>query len=256
MKRLRVTLIGSGNVAYHLSKAWQKSQTVELVELYHRTPLSPEFEELAIPTINKLSELSDSEIYIISVKDDAISEISEKLPFTNQLVVHTAGSITMRAMNNRNRRGVFYPLQSFSKQIPIDFSQVPFCIEAENISDKQTLEYLAKSLSQNVYHIDSQKRKLLHVAAIFSNNFSNYMQTLAYQICTENDLPTEILTPLIKTTFNKISKMTPYEAQTGPARRNDSETINSHLNLLNGNVKDIYQIISNSITKLYEKEKL
>lgn len=253
---IRIVIIGGGNVAFHLASAWKKSNVVNVVQLYNRSIFSQEFDDLDIAKTNHLPAIDKADVYIIAVSDDAISEISEQLPFGGCLVVHTSGNTPMEQLNGRNRRGVFYPLQSFSKKIKVDFSEIPICIEAENPQDLTILERLGKSLTKKVFHLDSFQRKKLHAAAVFANNFSNYMLTVSEEICRKNDIPFEILAPLIKETFEKSLKISPYEAQTGPARRNDQKTIGSHLKLLDEPQKKIYKTITDSIIELYGKEKL
>ena len=153
----------------------------------------------------------------------------------------------MDALKNTGSKGVFYPLQSFSKEKTVDFTQIPFCLEAENKDDLSKLETLVSVLNGKIYHINSEQRKSIHVAAVFVNNFTNHMYTIADDICKQYDVPFEILTPLIEETSLKIKNLSPKEAQTGPAKRNDTETIQNHLNLLSRAQQDIYLKITQSI---------
>jgi len=153
----------------------------------------------------------------------------------------------MKALKNQKNKGVFYLLQSFSKEKEINFSNVPICLEAENKSDLTKLEKLASLLQGNIYHLSSLQRKKIHVAAVFVNNFTNHMYTIAHNICEEHNVPFNILQPLIEETSQKIKNLTPKEAQTGPAKRNDMETIKNHLNLLSKSQQELYLKITQSI---------
>ena len=160
----------------------------------------------------------------------------------------------MSVFTNFERFGVFYPLQTFSKNKAVDFKNIPLCIEANNEADLQLLEQLAREVSEKVYRISSEQRKYLHVAAVFVSNFVNYLYTEGQVICERNQIPFEILHPLILETATKIIDLSPKEAQTGPAKRNDLAVINSHLELLNEEQKKNYQILTGSIQKLHGKE--
>jgi predicted short-subunit dehydrogenase-like oxidoreductase (DUF2520 family) len=245
---IRVTLIGSGNVAQHLIQAFSKTAAIELVQVFSRQP-----EALVhLVSLNKITsdfnELNPVDVIIIAVTDDAIAEVSSQIPLDNQLVVHTSGSIAMEALNAKNRKGVFYPLQTFSKAKAIDFKVIPICLEAENENDYKTLEIVAKSISNVTYNVTSEQRKALHVAAVYVSNFVNHLYQIGETICTENRLDFAILKPLIQETANKILTLSPAEAQTGPAQRQDSQTINAHLNFLTDeHQKEIYKLLTKSI---------
>jgi predicted short-subunit dehydrogenase-like oxidoreductase (DUF2520 family) len=151
-------------------------------------------------------------------------------------------------LDPKNRRAVFYPLQTFSKEKPIDFKSVPVCLEAENENDLQILKQLAHSISNAVYEINSEQRKALHVAAVFVNNFVNYLYQMGNEICDANAIPFEILKPLIQETANKIATLSPKNAQTGPAKRNDLKTIAAHEEFLKDeNQAAIYKLLTQSL---------
>lgn len=245
---IRITIIGSGNVAQHLIKAFTKSELVEIVQVYSRKKetLSSliEFDKIT----SDFEELQESDLYIIAVSDKAIADVSKQLPFQNRIVVHTSGAASLDVLDAKNRKGVFYPLQTFSKNKEIDFSIIPLCLEAENTFDFRVLETVAKSISNAVFAINSDQRKALHVAAVFVNNFTNHLYQIGQEICTEHKVPFEILRPLIQETAEKINTLNPVDAQTGPAKRNDSVTIESHLAYLNNeNQKNIYKLLTQSI---------
>jgi predicted short-subunit dehydrogenase-like oxidoreductase (DUF2520 family) len=245
---ISVSIIGSGNVAQHLISAFEKAENIELVQIYSRNPKASFPDSKSVAITSNFNELLPVDLFIIAISDDVITSVSEQIPFTNQLVVHTSGSVAMESLNNSNRKGVFYPLQTLSKTKEINFKEVPLCIEAESNSDLQLLHEVASAISNNVFEIDSNQRKSLHVAAVFVNNFTNHLFQIGNEICYENGVSFEILKPLILETANKINSLSPKEAQTGPARRKDTTTINKHLDFLsNPNHKEIYKILTKSI---------
>ncbi len=233
---ISTVIIGNGNVAHHLEKAFLKAKTIRVTKISSRN----------------LTIIPDADITIIAVSDNAIEEVSAKIK--NSFVVHTSGSFSMNELQNKTRKGVFYMLQTFSKEKEIDFSKVPFCLEAENEKDYILLKKLAKSIGVNIYNITTEQRKTLHVAAVFVNNFTNHMYKIGADICKSNNVPFEILQPLIDETASKIKQLKPVSAQTGPAVRNDSETINNHLSLLSQEQQTIYKILTQSIQKSNKTE--
>lgn len=245
---ISIVILGSGNVATHLISAFQKSNEILIKQIFARNPSVsiPDFPQEKI--IHTIDQLTDADLYIISVSDTAINEVANQIPFNDKLVVHTSGSMPIDILGNKNRKGVFYPLQTFTKNKEVDFKEIPICLEAENENDSTLLANLASKISNKIYFINSEQRKAMHVAAVFVCNFVNHLYQLGNDICTENNIPFEILHPLIEETANKIKSISPIDAQTGPARRNDTVTINSHLNFLNdNNKKEIYKILTKSI---------
>ncbi|MFO7673055.1 MAG: Rossmann-like and DUF2520 domain-containing protein [Lutibacter sp.] len=248
---INLVILGGGNVAYHLTKALLKNDVVNVVQVYNRSIENINCFKNSTSITNNLSELKDADIYILAVSDNVISELSSALNLKNKLVVHTSGSMAMDELKSVSDKGVFYLLQTFSKEREIDFSTVPICIEAETEADLQLLETLAKSLSKNCYRINSDQRKSLHAAAVFVNNFVNHLYHIGHEICAQNKIPFEILLPLILETANKITTLPPLEAQTGPAKRNDTKTIEKHIAMLNKNQQEIYTLLTKSIYNTY-----
>ncbi|WP_347053672.1 Rossmann-like and DUF2520 domain-containing protein [Flavobacterium olei] len=245
---IQITIIGSGNVAQHLINAFSASKIVEIKQVFSRKKET--LYHLIEPQkiVTDFNELQTADLHIIAVSDNAISEVSSALPFNNQLVVHTSGTSSIEVLDQKNRRGVFYPLQTFSKNKELDFSDIPFCLEAENTADYKILESIVKSVSTALYSISSEQRKALHVAAVFVNNFTNHLYQIGQEICEENQLPFEILKPLILETADKMKTLSPLEAQTGPAKRHDNVTTDAHLAFIqNENQKNIYKILTQSI---------
>jgi len=245
---IKIVIIGSGNVAQHLIKAFLKSTDIELLQVFSRSENSL----LNLLPKNKIttqfSKIVDADLYIISVTDDAIENVSNNLVFKNKFVVHTSGSVSIEDINSNNRKGVFYPLQTFTKNKEVNFKNIPICLEALNKDDYSLLLKVANSISNSVFNISSEQRKSLHVAAVFVCNFTNHMYAIGDDICKKNNIPFDILKPLITETALKIGELSPKEAQTGPAKRNDTSTIDKHiLSLDNATQKTIYKLLTQSI---------
>jgi predicted short-subunit dehydrogenase-like oxidoreductase (DUF2520 family) len=246
---ISIVILGTGNVAKHLFDVFLKCEGTNVLQVWGRNKdrLSHFKEGAAIS--DAISGILEADLYMIAVSDDAVSEVARSLIGKKGLVVHTSGSVPLHALANQNRRGVFYPLQSFSKDREIDFKSVPICIEAETKTD---LALLAESISNDVREISSEQRKSLHLAAVFVNNFTNHLFQIGNEICAEHGLPFGILLPLIGETVQKLGQLSPSEAQTGPARRNDHTTIKNHLDQLkNKDHRDIYALLSKSISEKY-----
>lgn len=246
---IKVSLIGTGNVSYHLKEALTKAKNITLLDVHSSR------DELFSKIVQKENQAKQPDIYIIAISDDAISTVSQQFENSKSLIVHTSGSVSISALPNGIRRGVFYPLQSFSKEREVDFQSVPICIEAEQKKDLELLKTLAKSISKSVYEITSLQRKSLHLAAVFINNFTNHMYQIGNELCDQNEVSFDILKPLIAETARKIESLSPFDTQTGPARRKDKKTIEVQLAQLKGvNHKEIYTILTNSILKTYEEK--
>ena len=226
---ISVLIIGNGNVATHLEKAFLSANTIAVTKISSR----------------KLESIPNAMVTILAVSDDAIATISSNIK--NSLVVHTSGSFSMEALKNSTHKGVFYMLQTFSKEKEIDFSAVPFCLEAENDEDYLLLERVARTIGVKIYAVNSKQRKALHVAAVFVNNFTNHLYAIGNDICEKNQVPFEILHPLIQETSEKIKILSPKKAQTGPAIRNDERTIKNHLEGLPKDQRKIYKLITQAI---------
>jgi len=247
---IKVVILGAGNVASHLCKAFEDSKEVSVVQVYNRNKNSLQSFPPEINTTTCLLNIKDADIYIIAIADDAIKPFSKSLPFTNKLVVHTSGSKAMDKLSKTNRKGVFYPLQTFSKSQVVDFSEIPICLEAENKDDLKLLQNLGNSISKNVQLINSEERSKLHLAAVFVNNFVNYLYQVGSDLLLEDSLSFDLLKPLIKETANKIETLNPSKSQTGPAKRNDIKTIENHLHLLKDSpYKNLYQKLTKAIQK-------
>ena len=252
---IRVVLIGSGNLAYHLHKALLGAQDVSLVGLVARRPEALAGFEAGLPK-KKLGATPDAaDVFILAVADSAIAQVMGHYQGKEGLFVHTSGAMGLEVLKGASRQGVLYPLQTFTRERPLDFQKVPLCIEAAKESDTQLLTALARSLSSQVHEIPTEKRRALHLAAVYVNNFSNHMMYLGETICAGAGLSKNLLGPLLEETCAKATALSAYSAQTGPARRNDIETLQAHLHMLIGEKdKELYTKISESIYRTYEQE--
>jgi predicted short-subunit dehydrogenase-like oxidoreductase (DUF2520 family) len=253
-----VSFIGTGNIAVHLAKGFGKAGIVTDSVWSPREESRNRFAGAvgckAVHNILHLHPYSD--FYIIAVPDDRIEEVVAKMPEVKGIVAHTSGITAMRAISARfDNSGVFYPLQTFSKDKAVDLSNVPFCIEGNNRQALTRLNNLAAAVSGNVFHIDSERRAKLHLTAVMVSNFVNYLYHTAEDILTDNGLPFEMLLPLINEVASKVGHLSPREAQTGPARRNDAKTIEKHHEMLDDypEYKKIYQLITRQIIKHYHE---
>jgi predicted short-subunit dehydrogenase-like oxidoreductase (DUF2520 family) len=252
---ISVIILGAGNVGFHLSKAFKEADDIEVKQWYSRNLESIEQYKKEVEVTNDLDNLNKADIYILAVSDDAIHDLSSKLQFEGRFVVHTSGAMTMHQLDKKNDRGVFYPLQTFSKDVEIDFSNVPFCLEVENKSNFDILKTLCESVGSPYYKINSEQRSSLHLAAVFVNNFTNQLYRIAHEITESTSVDFNILKPLIKETAKKIEALSPYRAQTGPALRHDKKTIKKHLKLLQDEQhKEIYELLTKAIQKTHDQK--
>lgn len=252
-----VTLIGAGNLATQLGKSLKKSG-FKIKMVYSRTEKSAQdlagLLECSFTT--SLEEVNPSDLIIVSVKDDALSEVLQQLNIGDSIVVHTAGSVPMDLLSHYFKKyGVFYPLQTFSKSRDIDFSEIPICLEASSEDVFQELNDVAQRLSKTVRSISSEERKILHLSAVFTCNFVNHLYQIGDQLLEKENLDFNLLKPLIKETAEKVMSLKPIDAQTGPAIRFDETIINKHLKLLTDDqeLKKIYSFVSESIHKTHQK---
>lgn len=255
----RVTIIGAGNLATHLAKAFSKAG-IQIVQVYSRTLGSAGAlgTTLGVPFTNITSEIDlNTDLVILSVKDDAMGQILDQTDLSQRLVVHTAGSVSMDFLSQYSERcGVFYPLQTFSKEREIDFSDIPVCIEAKSAEILAELNALAAKISKTIYEVNSDDRKILHLAAVFACNFVNYFYDISGQLLEKQGLSFDLLKPLIRETAAKIMVMTPSDAQTGPAKRYDETIVNKHLKLMEDRpqLSEIYSLITNNIYQAHKKK--
>ena len=251
---MQIVLIGSGNVAFHLAKAFTEAQ-IPISQIFGRntTELQKISEQFSIPFSAKT--LAEADLYIISVSDSSIAEVSALIKNENALVAHTSGSVSREALNGNYRKSVFYPLQTFSKSKNLDYSKIPFFIDAENENDEEILKNLASKISKNVMLANDEKRKYIHLTAVFACNFVNHLFARAKEISDSQGIPFDYFLPLIDETTQKIHELEPKLAQTGPAIRNDEKVLKLHESLLTDEEKlKIYKTLNESIKKMYHFE--
>lgn len=248
---MQTVIIGSGNVAYHLAKAF-KQNNIPLSQIFGRNQneLQKISSELNIPYSTQ--DLEDADLYIISVNDQSIEEVSGIISKKNCLVAHTSGSLPKEILAGEYRKSSFYPLQTFSKSKSLDYRKIPFFIETQNREDQQLLTELASKISANVMESTHEKRKYIHLTAVFACNFVNHLFARAKEISDSQDIPFDYFLPLIDETIQKIHEIDPKSAQTGPAVRNDQRVLQLHEQLLKEESLTIYRTINNSIKKMYE----
>jgi predicted short-subunit dehydrogenase-like oxidoreductase (DUF2520 family) len=252
---MRITLIGSGNVATHLGAAL-KNAGHYIVQVY-----SPNAQNAALlayhikaePVSNLKDIHADTDLFIISVKDDAIDEVAAALAVHQKPIVHTSGATALQVLlKYTEHAGVFYPLQTFSKTREVDFRQVPMCIEGAYEDLSIELRQVAQTISNNVQYVNSEQRKILHLAAVFACNFPNYLYHTSQQLLAGHGLDFNLLRPLIIETAHKVEQQLPASVQTGPAIRHDHKTMEAHLQLLHNNelMQNIYNLLSQAIIKM------
>jgi len=245
---IKIVLLGAGNVGVNLLKALLKKKGIEVVQWYNRSPIPYDQAYNKVPTTNELNEIVTADLYIISVSDSAISTTAKALENKKGLVVHTAGSVHLSILNQHQQQGVFYPLQTFSKQKEVHFSQIPLCLEANSDENLSLLRKVAEGIGCPVHYINSTQRKALHVAAVFVNNFTNHLYAVGEELCREHQVSFAVLQPLIEETADKIKHLPPSAAQTGPAKRGDQAILEDHLkHLTKERHQQLYQLISSSI---------
>lgn len=249
-----IAIIGAGNLAYNIAKNLYK-RGFRIVQVYSRTEkaaseLAGQIESTWTTDIEQIT--SDASLYIVALKDEVLPELIPHLVKNREkaLWVHTAGSVPMDIWKgNVTRYGVLYPMQTFSKQHEVDFNELSIFIEGSTPEETEILHAVAYSLTKKVYEADSARRKKLHLAAVFACNFTNHMYTLSSDILEEAGIPFDAMLPLIDETARKVHKLSPLDAQTGPAVRYDKSIINKHLAMLTGKpyLQELYRLISMSI---------
>lgn len=248
---MQTVIIGSGNVAYHLAKAFVENN-IPLKQIFGRneSALKVISDDTKIPF--STSKLQEADLYLICVNDQSVEEVSLMIKNPEALVAHTSGSLPKEILKGNYRKASFYPLQTFSKTKSLDYSKIPFFIEAENEADQNTLEALARKISTNVMASNHEQRKYVHLTAVFACNFVNHLFAKAKEISDSQAIPFDYFLPLIDETVEKIHHIDPKSAQTGPAVRNDSRVLQFHEELLQEEHLKIYRAINESIKKMYQ----
>ncbi len=251
---MKIFLIGSGNVATQLGKAFKK-RGHKIVFVYspnisHASRLGEELKSNWGKTL-KAIPFFPADVYIIAVKDDVITDVVKQLPsLKNKLVIHTSGATDISVLKKKFKNcGVLWQIQTIKARTKVDFRKVPLVIEASNPSAEKKLKHLANDLSKKVYSLNSKQRKVLHLGAVWVNNFPNHLYVLAEGLLKKHNMPFELFGALMQSTV-KSGMINPKAAQTGPAKRNDKKTMQEHLKLLpDKNYKTLYRLLSASILK-------
>lgn len=237
---MTVAVIGSGNVATHLKNAFP--DTINTILVNPRT-----LENLP----------SHSQVAVIAVKDSAVEEVARMVNGRSDIIAHTSGSVPMSVLQGQACGwGVFYPLQTFTKDVCLDYSEIPFFIEADSKETENILTSLARHISDNVYIAGSEQRKQLHLASVFACNFTNCLMGISQEILKKSDIDFRVMLPLLRQTISKLSALTPAQAQTGPAARKDYPVMNAHTEMLadNPDLQQIYRMLSDQIIKNINNE--
>lgn len=253
MQQPKIVFIGAGNVATHIGRLFNK-HNYKIVQIFSRTKISAAKLAktfLCSYTTDPKHINKNADIYILAIPDDSIARQLSSLKFPkNKIIIHTSGSIPMKILKNITRNyGVFYPIQTLSKKDKSLKKNIPIAIEASNEKTKVELLKLGSTISNNIYLLNSEERKAVHIAAVFTNNFTNYMYSIAEDILQQKEIPFDLLKPLAEETSKKIKKYSPSQVQTGPAIRSDNKVIKEHLKMLTvfPRYKKIYKLLSESI---------
>ncbi|WP_417428097.1 Rossmann-like and DUF2520 domain-containing protein [Halpernia sp.] len=251
---MKIVIIGSGNVAFHLAKAFTQNE-ISVSQIFGRneTDLKEISEVLGIPFSTE--KLLDADLYVIAVKDESIEEVSKIIKEKNCLVAHTSGSVEIEKLIGNYRKASFYPLQTFSKTKSLDYDKIPFFLEAKNDQDFDLLKKLAQKISPKVMKSTFEQRKYIHLTAVFACNFTNHLFAKAKEISDSQNIPFDYFLPLIDETVEKIHQISPKDAQTGPAIRQDEKILNSHKKLIKDkDAKDIFEVMNTSIKNMYKNQ--
>lgn len=260
---MNITIIGSGNVAEAFAVAiCEHGGDLHLTEIYSRNVIRGR----AIASVcntrytDDIHSLAPSDLYIIAVSDSAIGEVSSLLDIPhNAVAAHVSGGMPIGTLTDTiKNKAVIYPLQTFTTGRRTDFRNIPLFIEYSSGNAEDTARDFASALSCSVFEADSAKRNKLHVAAVFACNFTNHLYHIAAELLREDELPFDVLKPLITETAAKAQTVSdPSQVQTGPAARHDEVTIDRHMDILSKEGKDkyseIYKLLSDNIWETLKK---
>ncbi|MBP5241518.1 MAG: DUF2520 domain-containing protein [Bacteroidales bacterium] len=251
---MKIVVVGSGNVATHFARAFHASGNA-IAQVYsrniaHAQVLASQLDAQAVDSFSDLAD--DAHLYLLAIPDDALYEVVTQISPKQGIVVHTSGSVPMDVLKPLSAKiGVVYSPQTFVKSLEMNYSELPFCLEASDGEVLERLKDLVLPVSEKIYEINSDQRRKLHLAAVFVNNFGNALNAMAQDITTENDIPFEILHPIIAVTAEKASHGDLWQLQTGPAVRGDEKTISNHKKLLanDSDLLELYSLITSIIQK-------
>lgn len=258
-KRLRIAIIGAGNVACHMSHALSAVADVVQIAATSRDSAQALADELNRFNGNDICLAADGlsglfpdcDLYLIAVRDDAVAIVADNTPDFSGVWAHTSGSVSLDALASKSHRGVFYPLQTFTRGVAVDFHNVPMLIEGSDDGTVRFLTSLAGLIAGKTHIVDSAKREAIHVAAVFACNFANLMWADADRLLRDAGLDLSLMHPLMKATLDKLESTSPVDAMTGPARRGDLKVIQRHLDSLDADLKPVYEMLTDNIRKLY-----
>lgn len=245
---IRIGLVGTGNVAIALAREIRRHEAFTLVQLIGRDKNKIPKGLIDIPFSDQFNALPTCDMILIAVSDHAIQEVSNQLPLTDAVVAHTSGASSMDLLSNHKHRGVFYPLQTFSKQQPLTWSEIPILWEGNNKLVDEKLESLSQLLSPLAVQSDEKQRLSMHLAAVVVNNFTNHLYAEAHRFCKSKHVNFDLLVPLIEETTRKIKQLDPRESQTGPASRGDMQTVQRHKAVpMTEELSDIYSLFTSQL---------
>lgn len=252
-----ISIAGAGNVAWHLALGLS-GKGYHIKGIWSR--YTPNAEKLALAcgagVCMDLTELRQkTDLILIAVSDNAIPSVASGIGPFEGIVAHTAGSVSADTLQAYfTAYGVLYPLQTFTKEVPVNLEEVPFFTEGSSLETEQAISHVARQISAKVYNADSHQRLMLHIAAVFAGNYSNLMYVIADEILNGTGLPQEALHPLIRETARKAINADPKLVQTGPARRNDTHSIQKHINALASlpEYAELYQLLAQLIQTRYQ----
>lgn len=256
----KITLVGAGNVGHNLGLSFKQAGYL-IKQIYSRRQSSARLLGAALHCsyTTNLAELDpDTDLIVIAINDDALSDVIKNVNIKNKPIVHTSGSTPISVFEDHgfSNYGIFYPVQSFSKNETESLTPIPICVEANDNLTEDLLLSFARSVSNKVFAMNSEKRKALHIAAVFANNFTNHLFHIADEILRSKKISFEVIRPLLEKTAGKIKNETPLKAQTGPAVRNDKKVIESHLDYLKDSkeYREIYSLMTESIYNNQKKK--
>ena len=246
-KHYKIAIVGYGNLGFHLLNHLQTAGH-SITQIFTRDKSKYQLSGNTTEFISDLKMLnSDADVYLLSVKDDALIEVASQITLDKKIVAHCSASVEMEVLQHCTENfGVFYPLQSFTRNVAIDFTHIPILIEGVNEKTITVLKEIASSLSEEVLQVNQQQRLAVHVAAVFANNFSNHLFSVAEEILNKENISYKILLPLIEETVRKVKEHSPSQIQTGPAIREDEKTIAKHLDYLSSNeeLQKLYALLT------------
>lgn len=256
---MNITIVGTGNLAWNLAKTFY-NEGIEIKKIIARDTLKAKYlaNEIGCEFGNIENEKNNQTAYFLCVSDNSIEQVASK--FNNNFLVHCSGATNIDVLaKHTSNYGVFYPLYSFPKHQLANFEHIPIFLEASNNRNLNVLEHFAQKISPKVYFINSKQRLIVHLSAVFSNNFVNHLFSITNKILNDYKIDFEVLLPIIQKTLSIENIKNALENQTGPAIRKDFSTIEKHLETLkfyNKDFEKVYKTITDSIISLYEKKNL